>query len=97
MSIANKNAIKAGIYTALWTFIALFGLSTVGWLNDVVGWAGSEGATVAFPDPSVLMKAAASAAAAAASGLVGAVVRLAQAATGRGDVPQYDNVSDVRI
>lgn len=87
--MTNKDAYKAGAYTALWTFVALFGLSLVGWLNEVVGWAGNEGANIVFPDPSVLMKAAASAAAAAASGLVGTVVRLAQVATGKGDVPQY--------
>lgn len=87
--MTNKDAIKAGAYTALWSFIALFGLSLIGWLNDVVGWATSDGATVAFPDPSVLVKAAAAAVAAAASGLVGTIVRLAQVASGRGDVPQY--------
>jgi len=91
MQDSTKNAIKAGAFTALWTFIALFGLSVVGWLNDVIGWASDPDALVVFPDPSVLVKAAASASAAAVSGLVGTVVRLAQAATGHGDVPQYDN------
>ncbi len=88
--MTNKDAVKAGLYTALWAFIALFGLSLVGWLNDVVGWAGSDGANVSFPNPSVLMKAAAAAAAAAASGLVGTVVRLAQVATGKGEGVVYD-------
>jgi len=88
---ATKNAIKAGLFTALWTFIALFGLSLVGWLNDVVEAASDENATIVFGDPAVLVKAAVSAAAAAASGLVGLVVRLAQTATGTGNVPQYTN------
>lgn len=91
MNDATKNAIKAGAFTALWTFIALFGLSFVGWLNDIVEWASADGATVVFPDPSVLVKAAAAAVASAAAGLVGLVVRLAQVATGSGDVPQYTN------
>ena len=91
MNDSTKNAIKAGAYTALWTFIALFGLSLVGWLNDVVAAASSDTAGIVFGDPAVLVKAAVSAAAAAASGLVGTIVRLAQSATGRGAVPQYDN------
>lgn len=91
MNDATKNAIKAGAFTALWTFLALFGLSFVGWLNDVIEWASADGATVVFPDPSVLVKAGVAAVAAAASGLVGLVVRLAQVATGTGDVPKYAN------
>ena len=87
--MTNKDAIKAGLYTALWTFIALFGLSFVGYLNDVVEWATGDGATIVFPDPYVLVKAAAAAVSAAAAGLVGTLVRLAQVATGRGDVPKY--------
>lgn len=89
--MTNKDAIKAGLYTALWTFVALFGLSVVGWLNDVVEAASGDNASVVFGDPAVLVKAAVSAAAAAASGLVGTIVRLAQVATGRGNVPQYPN------
>lgn len=91
MNDATKNAVKAGAYTALWTFIALFGLALVGWLNDVVQAASDDNATFVFGDPAVLVKAAVSAAAAAASGLVGTVVRLAQVAMGRGDIPQYAN------
>lgn len=91
MNDATKNAFKAGLYTALWTFIALFGLSLVGWLNDLIEFASNDGATVSFPDPSGLVKAALSAAAAASAGLVGLVVRLAQVAIGHGDVPQYTN------
>ena len=88
--MTNKDAIKAGLYTALWTFIALFGLSLVGWLNDLVANASGDEAQIVFGDPAVLIKAAVSAAAAAASGLVGTVVRLAQVATGRGEGVHYD-------
>lgn len=91
MNDATKNAVKAGAYTALWTFLGLFALSLVGWLNDVQQWATADGAVTVFPDPSVLVKAAVSAVAAAAGGLVGLVARLAQVATGKGDVPQYSN------
>jgi hypothetical protein len=94
MNDATKNAIKAGAYTALWTFLALFGLSLAGWLNDVQQWATSDGAATVFPDPSVLVKAAAAAVTAAAGGLVGLVVRLAQAASGSASVPQYNNTPD---
>jgi hypothetical protein len=89
--MTNKDAIKAGVYTALWTFIALFGLSVVGWLNDLVQAASNDDATIVFGDPAILIKAAVSAAAAAASGLVGTVVRLAQVATGKGEGVKYDN------
>lgn len=88
--MTNKDAVKAGLYTALWTFIALFGLALVGWLNDLVAAASNDDAAIVFGDPAVLIKAAVSAAAAAASGLVGTVVRLAQVATGRGEGVHYD-------
>lgn len=91
MSDQTKNSVKAGAYTALWTFIAIFGLSVIGYLNDVVEAASGDNATFLFGDPAVLVKAGVSAAAAAASGLVGTVVRLAQVALGRGDVPAYTN------
>ncbi len=87
--MTNKDAIKAGLYTALWTFIALFGLSLVGVLNDVVDAASGADGSIVYPDPAILAKAAVSAAAAAASGLVGLVVRLAQVATGTGDQVTY--------
>ncbi len=91
--MTKGDAVKAGLYTALWTFIALFGLGLADWLNEVLAWATSDGAAVVFPDASVLVKAAAAATAAAASGLVGTIVRLAQVATGKGDVPSYSSVS----
>lgn len=89
--MTNKDAVKAGLYTALWTFIALFGLALVGWLNDIGEAASANDGTIFFGDPAVLVKAAVSAAAAAASGLVGTIVRLAQVATGRGEGVQYEN------
>lgn len=83
------DSIKAGAYTAVFSFITLFGLSLVGWLNDVVEWASNDG-TVAFPSGSGLAKAAASAATAALIGLVNAVIRWAQDQTGVGpETPDY--------
>lgn len=98
MSDANKNALKAGAYTSLWTFIGMFALALFGWLGDVQAWATADGAATVFPDPSILVKAAIAAVAAAAGGVVGTFVRLAQVVTGKGDLPQYDNdgVSDNR-
>lgn len=87
--MTNKDAVKAGLYTALWTFIALFGLSLIGWMNDVVEAASNDDATLYFGDPAVLIKAAVSAFLAAASGFVGTVVRLAQVATGKGEGVTY--------
>lgn len=83
------DSIKAGLYTAAFSFVTLFGLSLLGWLNDVVEWASSEGTTV-FPDASGLAKAAASAATASLIGVVNAVVRWAQDRTGIGpETPDY--------
>lgn len=90
--MTNKDAVKAGLYTALWTFIALFGLSLTEWLNDLTAAASADnGELVFYGDPTVLVKAAVSAAAAAASGLVGTIVRLAQVATGKGEGVHYDH------
>jgi len=58
---------KAAAWSALATFIGVFGLAAVGFLSDVASWADGGGS---FPDVSVLGKAAVSAAVAAASGLV---------------------------
>lgn len=91
MSPEVKNAIKAGAFTALWTFIGMFSLAFFGWLNDVQAWATGDGAATVFPDTAVLVKAAIAAVAAAAGGLVGTFVRLAQVFSGKGDVPKYNN------
>jgi hypothetical protein len=87
--MAIPNSLKAGLYTAGFSFIALFGASLVGWLNDVVMWA-SDDAVTAFPAGSGLAKAAAAAAAAALIGLVNFVIRWAQDRTGIGpETPTY--------
>lgn len=82
------DALKAALWTALFTFVALFGLSLVEWLQDVAAWAGDQTPSE-FPSVSVLAKAAVAAVAAAVTGLVNWGVRAAQAATGRGTVPSY--------
>lgn len=73
-----KAPLKRAARTFAFSFIAVFGLSLIGWLNDVVQWANDMQAANVFPDPSVLVKAAISAAAAAASGFVSFVVNLAE-------------------
>lgn len=82
-----RNALRAGLATAAFTFVVLFGGSLVGWLDQVVEWAETEGAS--FPTLSVLGRAAVSAAAAAGAGAVNTVVRWAQGAKGRGHPPDY--------
>lgn len=94
MTPANRDALKAAAYTALWTFLGMFALALGGWLNDVVQWASSDNAAVLFPDPAVLVKAAVAAVAAAAGFVVAAVVRLAQAnGIAPGQPPAYPKVN----
>lgn len=75
--MTTADAFKAAGWTFLFSFIALFLISSLGWLADVVSWASSSGAS-AFPDLSVLGYAAVSAVASAAIGLVNFVIRYAQ-------------------
>lgn len=83
------NSLKAGLWTALFTFITLFGTTLVGWLNDLIAWA-APGDEVPFPDPSALKGAAFSAIASAAAGLVNWLIRWAQDRTGVGpETPVY--------
>lgn len=82
------DALKAALWTAGFTFVALFATSAVGWMGDVIEWASSEGATD-FPALGTLGYAAVSAVGAAASGLLNWVVRFAQERTGTGQVPTY--------
>lgn len=93
MNPTTLDSIKAGAYTALWTALATFGLSATGWLADVGEWAaewGSTGAPGDFPSLTVLASAAVSAVVAIASGIVGTLVRLAQAKTSiPGSPPVY--------
>jgi hypothetical protein len=85
------NSLKSGAYTALWTFIALFGISLLGFLQEVAGWA-TQGGAAPFPSTSTLGFAFVSAIVAAASGIVGTVVRLVQSTTTLipGGPPRYD-------
>lgn len=78
MTAGWKAPLKRAVRTAVFSFAAVFGLSLIGWLNDVVQWANDTDAANVFPDPAVLVKAAVSAAAGAASGLVSFVVNLAE-------------------
>lgn len=73
-----SNEFKAALSTAVFTFIALFGASLVGWVQQVVEWSAAGGVEV-FPDVSTLGKAAVAAAGAALTGLINYVVRVAQA------------------
>lgn len=76
--MTTNDAFRAACWTALFTFVALFGLSLLGWLNDVWEWAQDKEHIVLFPDPAVLLKAAVSATVAAITGLINFVVRWAQ-------------------
>lgn len=71
------DPLKAALSTALWTFIALFSITTLGWLSSVAEWASKSGHTQ-FPGLSVLGYGVVSAIVAAASGLVAFIVRFAQ-------------------
>lgn len=73
-----SNPARAALWTALFTFAGLFGMSLLGWLQEVWAWANDSTGVVLFPDPSVLMKAAVAAVVAALIGLVNFVVRWAQ-------------------
>lgn len=88
--MSTRDALKAAGWSAVWTFIALFGVSTLGWLSDVAQWASSQG-TEPLPALSVLGYAVVSAAVAAVSGVITAAVRLAQAkGVLPGNGPSYD-------
>jgi hypothetical protein len=70
-------ALKSAAYTALWTFIGMFGLSVAGFLAQVAEWASSSGRTP-FPGVGTLGFALISALAAGAGGIVAFLVRYAQ-------------------
>lgn len=78
MDIKIPAPLKAALYTALWTFIALFGASVIGFAADVIDWANGAGGGGNFPKLGTLGYAAVSAIASAGSGLVTFVVRFAQ-------------------
>lgn len=71
------NTVKSALYTFLWTFIGLFGVTLLGWFQVVGEWASKHGHEP-FPDVSVLGYGLVSAAGAAAAGLVAFIVRFAQ-------------------
>lgn len=74
-----SDALKAALWTALFTFIAVFGISLAGWIADVAAWASANDTTAgAFPSVTPLGKAAVAAIAAAGSGLVNWIIRAAQ-------------------
>lgn len=85
--MTTADAFKAALWTALFSFLTLFGTSLLGWLSDVQEWA--SGSTEAFPDPSTLASAGIAAAVAAMIGLVNFGIRYAQAQTGKGTGPRY--------
>lgn len=77
------DALRAAAWTALFSFVTLFGASVAGWLQDVAAWASSSG-RAPLPGLSVLGYGLVAAAASAAIGLVNFIVRAAQA---RGVLP----------
>lgn len=93
MNTDTRNAIKAGLWTALFSFIGLFSLSLIGWLQDIASWASSSGSDQ-FPEFTTLGYAAASAATAAVIGLLNTVVRAVQSMTHIGTTPSYDKPTD---
>lgn len=83
------DELKAAGWTFLFSFIALFGVSAVGFLQEVIEWASSSGAEP-LPGLSTVGYAAVSAVAAAAIGLVNFVVRYAQSKGAiPGETPTY--------
>lgn len=93
MSPEFINAAKAALWTALFSFIGLFSVTLLGWLQDVVVWASDSG-VAEFPDLSVLGYGFVAAAASTAIGVVNFVVRYAQARNVLpGSGPSYDGVA----
>lgn len=77
MDTNTVNAWKAALWTFVWTFIALFLTSALGWFQDVYEWASTSGAEP-LPGVSTLGYAAVTAGVAALSGLLAFIVRYAQ-------------------
>lgn len=85
-------ALKPAAYTALFTFLGIFGASLVGFLQSVAEWltdVSSTGTYGDFPDVSIVARVLVSALAAAVAGLVNWAWRQVQWATGAGSVPTY--------
>jgi hypothetical protein len=85
--------LRPALYAALWAFVGTFGAQLIGFLEAIIGWFETLGGPEAseFPDPSLLGKALVSAAIASVTMLGGALVRIAQTALGKGNVPEYPN------
>jgi hypothetical protein len=81
------NWLRAGVTTAAFVFLTLFGLSLADVLNDILEWAAAD--DVAFPNLEPLGKALVTATVAGMAGLVNAVVRYAQERVGAGNPPIY--------
>lgn len=81
-----RNAVKAGLFTALWPAIVSVGSAGMAWLVDVMAWltATVDGSAGAFPAPRLLVLAIAGLVLSVAGGILGGVVRWAQA---RGHFP----------
>ena len=71
-------ATRPALMTALWTFLGLFTVQVVGYLDDVSGWFRAFGTPEAgeFPDPSLLGEAFLSGVMAAMSGLTSFAARM---------------------
>jgi len=83
------NELKAAGWTFLFSFVALFGMSLVGFIQEVADWASSSGAEP-LPGLSSVGYAAVAAVASAGIGLVNFVVRLAQSkGVLPGETPTY--------
>lgn len=95
MDAATLNSVKAGLWTALWTFIGTFALLTLTpWVGEVAQWAQAEG-SLDFPDLSTLAYGAVAALTSAASGFIGFVVRVVQGHTSiPGGPPVYSGPVD---
>lgn len=93
---ALSNPVRAGLATALQTFMALWLPTAFGWVGSVIEWwmAQATDATVRFPTPNVLVSAAIAASGSAAAGLLALVYRAAQArGILGGNPPQYDTTN----
>lgn len=79
--------LRAGVTTAGFVFVTLFGLSLLDVLAAILEWASAEDAR--FPDLAPLGKALVTATVSALAGIVNVVVRWAQEQLGRGNPPIY--------
>lgn len=70
------DSARRAVRTAAATFVGVFGVTLLGWVNDVAAWAGTSGAH--FPSVNPLGKGAVSALCAAAVGLVTYLQNLAE-------------------